>query len=276
MLELPETHTLASQIQANLVGRTITQVIAAQSPHKFAWYHGNPATYPARLIGNTIQGAEAHGMFIKVQLDRATLLFSDGVNLRWHPAAGPVPAKHQLLLAFDDSTTLCATVGMYGGLQAWAKSESFENPYYTTALEKPSPLSEAFNWNHFSQLMADVKVQQLSVKAALATEQRIPGLGNGCLQDILWFARLNPHRKVNTLSAGELKGLYESIRETLLQMTQLGGRSTEKDLFGKAGGYPVELCATNAGGYCSHCGGIIIKEAYMGGSVYYCGSCQPR
>lgn len=275
MLELPETHTLASQIQANLVGRTITQVIAAQSPHKFAWYHGNPATYPARLIGNTIQGAEAHGMFIKVQLDRATLLFSDGVNLRWHPAAGAVPAKHQLLLAFDDSTTLCATVGMYGGLQAWAKSESFENPYYTTALEKPSPLSEAFNWNHFSQLMADVKVQQLSVKAALATGQRIPGLGNGCLQDILWLARLHPRRKVASLTTGETSTLFQSLVSVVKAMTTAGGRNTEKDLLGQPGGYPVRMCAQTLNQPCPRCDTTIQKESFLGGSVYICPTCQP-
>lgn|GEM_PF-2077218 len=29
-------------------------------------------------------------------------------------------------------------------------------------------------------------------KAFLATEQRIPGLGNGVLQDILWTARIHP------------------------------------------------------------------------------------
>ena len=35
-----------------------------------------------------------------------------------------------------------------------------------------------------------------SAKAFLATEQRIPGLGNGCLQDILFRAGLNPRKKL--------------------------------------------------------------------------------
>jgi formamidopyrimidine-DNA glycosylase len=53
------------------------------------------------------------------------------------------------------------------------------------------------------RLLSPDAVQKLSLKAALATEQRIPGLGNGSLQDILWQAHLHPKRKTNTLSDEE-------------------------------------------------------------------------
>jgi formamidopyrimidine-DNA glycosylase len=130
MLELPETITLAHQISDNLKGKSIQTVLAAQSPHKFTWYHGNPQQYPARLEGNTILSAGAHGMFVQVNTNRATLLFNDGVNLRWHPAAGELPARHQLLVEFDDGTALSASVVMYGGVECWEHNESLENPYY--------------------------------------------------------------------------------------------------------------------------------------------------
>lgn len=57
-------------------------------------------------------------------------------------------------------------------------------------------------------------------------------------------------------------------------MTRLCGRDTEKDLFGDPGGYPVVMASQNNGKPCPACGTAIIKEAYLGGSVYYCRECQ--
>ena len=42
-----------------------------------------------------------------------------------------------------------------------------------------------------------------SAKALLATDQMIPGLGNGVLQDILYLARVHPKTKIAVLSPGE-------------------------------------------------------------------------
>ena len=215
-------------------------------------------------------------MFVQVNTSGATLLFSDGVNLRWHPAAGEIPAKHQLLLEFEDGTALSASVAMYGGLECWEHGDQFENAYYQTALQRPSLLSPVFDAAYFEGLILTDKVRSLSLKAALATEQRIPGLGNGCLQDILWLAGLNPRQTVLSLSEKQIEMLFSTLKQTLATMTELGGRSTEKDLFGKPGAYPVIMCATNANAPCPRCGGTILKEAYLGGSVYYCAECQPR
>ncbi len=275
MLELPESITLARQITEALVGKTVTSVLAASSTHKFAWYYGDPVDYPGRLLNNEILSARGLGMFVEVRLSESTVLFCDGINLRLHPPAGPIPKKHQLLLGLNDETYLSVTVSMYGGIYCWENGIDFDNAYYTIATEKPSPLTEAFDEDYFDQLLAPDEVQKLSLKAALATEQRIPGLGNGCLQDILWQAKLHPKRKTNTLSGEDVHRLYASLKQTLAEMTRLGGRSTEKDLFGQPGGYPVVMCAANKGQPCPQCGGIIQKESFMGGSVYVCLSCQP-
>jgi len=276
MNELPETITLAKQAQESLVGKTISSVDAAASPHKFAWYHGEPADYPNRLMDNIVESAQPYGMMVEIGLSGSTLLFSDGVRLRLHPDAGPIPKKHQLLLGFDDGTALSASLVMYGGLFCWEQGDEFENMYYDVAREKPSPLTDAFDEAYFKELMLPEEVRKLSLKAALATEQRIPGLGNGCLQDILWHARLNPRQKLKTLSVSEQGALFTSLKEILAEMTRLGGRSTEQDLFGTPGGYQVVMCAENKGKPCPRCGREILKESYMGGSVYTCPQCQPR
>ena len=274
MIELPEAQTLAHQITPQLSGKTILSSAAAQSPHKFAWYHGDPAGYPAKLNGGKVLAARGIGMFMEITLSSATLLFSDGVNLRLHPAAGLIPAKHQLLLNFEDGSSLSASVAMYGGVVCWAEGENYENSYYATALSKPSPLTDAFDEAYFLALLAPDAVRKLPLKAALATEQRVPGLGNGCLQDILWEAHLHPRKKLSALTEQELHQLYLSLKLILLEMTKAGGRSTEKDLFGQPGGYRVRLCAESNGKPCPRCGTTIVKEAYLGGSVYTCPTCQ--
>lgn len=274
MIELPEANNLAQQINQSLVGKTISSTIAAQSAHKFAWYNGDPADYPAILEGSTLLSARGIGMFVEITLSNCTLLFNDGVNLRLYPAAGPIPAKHQLLVNFSDGTSLSASVAMYGGVVCWEKSATYDNTYYQTALSKPSPLSDSFDEEYFQALIAPAAVQKLALKAVLATEQRIPGLGNGCLQDILWSAQLHPRRKLNTLSLEENGRLFQNLKETLKAMTELGGRSTEKDLYGQVGGYQVRMCAESNGKPCPRCGTEIKKEAYMGGSIYTCPVCQ--
>jgi len=65
-----------------------------------------------------------------------------------------------------------------------------------------------------------------------------------------------------------------SVKDILKAMTSAGGRSTEKDLFGQPGGYQVRLSAETKGTPCPRCGTEIVKEAYLGGSIYTCPECQ--
>ena len=118
------------------------------------------------------------------------------------------------------------------------------------------------------------RMEKLSAKAFLATEQRILGVGNGVLQDILYHAGIHPKRKIKTLTEAEKDLLFASIKETLTEMINKGGRDTEKDLFGNFGGYTTRVSKNTVGKPCPVCGSIIEKETYMGGSIYYCNKCQ--
>jgi formamidopyrimidine-DNA glycosylase len=124
------------------------------------------------------------------------------------------------------------------------------------------------------QLIKNAK-QTLSAKAFLATEQRIPGLGNGSLQDILFHVGIHPKRKLNSLSSKEKDKLYQSVKQTIRDMVIKGGRDTEKDLFGQCGGYKTTLSNKTYKEPCPQCGSEIIRQAYLGGNVYFCPKCQP-
>lgn len=273
MLEIPESTTIGTQAAEMLAGKTVSDVIPPTSPHKFAFYNGDAENYPELLAGRTVTGAAGHGAFVTLHFDRDTrLTVGDGTNLKFGWPEEPRPAKHQLLIEFTEGSFLAFTVAMYGAIFAYAGE--FDNPYYKGSLEKVSPLEAGFDRAYFDALRANAR-QNLSAKAFLATEQRIPGLGNGTLQDILFRARLHPKRKISTLSEKEWTVMFDTVKGTLREMTDLGGRDTEKDFFGKPGGYRSLLSKNTWKNPCPVCGGAIVKEAYLGGAVYYCPVCQP-
>lgn len=272
MIELPEAAVLAEQCTEALARKKIKNVIAAQTAHKWTWYCGDPRRYESLLSGRTITEAHSYGGLIEITAGDAKLVFGDGVHLRYYDKGEQLPTRHQLLLEFDDGSSLVASVQMYGGLWAFPEGE-FDNKYYLIAKTRPSPLSGSFDRAYFTSLQEESSAR-LSLKAFLATEQRIPGLGNGVLQDILFNAAMHARKKRDSLSAEDRQLLLDAIKNTLSQMTAEGGRDTEHDLWGKPGGYRTRLSKNTVGRPCSVCGTPIKKEAYLGGSIYYCGKCQ--
>jgi formamidopyrimidine-DNA glycosylase len=85
---------------------------------------------------------------------------------------------------------------------------------------------------------------------------------------------MHPKKKVNTLAGTDKEALYNSVKATLSAMVARGGRDTELDLFGNPDGYKTILCKNTVNKPCPVCRTIIKKEAYMGGSIYYCEKCQ--
>lgn len=274
MLEIPECRTVAKQLNQTVKNKRILNVHANTSPHRFAFYFGNPDLYDGFLKGKTFGEAGAIGGMIEITVEDYKLVLGDGVNIRYFEQGDKIPPKHQLHIEFEDFSSVVCTVQMYGGMWAFRDGQN-DNPYYLAAKEKPSPLTEQFDEHYFMKLVEDTK-QTISVKAFLATEQRIPGLGNGVLQDILFSAGINPKSKLNSLEEKEFVRLFHSIKQTIGDMTAAGGRDTEKDLFNVSGGYKTILSNKTVKNPCPSCGGTIIKQAYMGGNIYYCPKCQPQ
>ncbi|MBF7097695.1 endonuclease VIII [Alkalibacter mobilis] len=273
MIEIPEACVIAGELKDSICDRKILSVKMNSTPHKFAFYTGEVGNYSHLLIGKYFDDAVFYGGMVELKSQSVRLVFSDGVKLRMHEKGSKLPQKHQMLLEFSDGLSLSASIQMYGGL--WCFEEgTFENDYRSSALKKPSPLCPEFNEKYFSKLIETDRVQKISLKAFLATEQRIPGFGNGVLQDILWSSKLHPKRKVGTLEKEEKDRLFCKIKELLKLMAMLGGRDTEEDIFGQHGGYLTRMSRLHAHEGCAVCGGEILKEPYMGGSIYYCPICQ--
>jgi formamidopyrimidine-DNA glycosylase len=272
MIELPEAVVIARQITETLGGKRIARAVANASPHKFAWYTGDPATYNDRLAGKAI--GKGRGVAGNIEFEAGDMLLSISAPIRYHVKDEKRPKKHQLLIEFEDGTAISSSAQMWGGFFCFPAGEKGGFPDYDIAKTRPSPLTDAFDRAYFSTLL-DENTPKLSAKAFLATEQRIPGLGNGVLQDILWTARIHPRRKMGELSDPESDAMYDAVKRVLAAMTAQGGRDTERDLFGRPGGYKTVLSRNTVGTPCPVCSTTIRKEAYLGGAIYTCGGCQP-
>jgi len=274
MLEIPESKVISLQANDILTGKRIIKVHQATSPHKFAWFNGDPAAYHPLLAGRQVLSARGHGMFVDICCDHDTsITIGDGTNMRYYASKEAIPPKYQLAVELDNGGCVVFTVAMYGGI--WAYRGAFDNKYYQGSLASISPIDDAFSESFFENIFKNV-TKDISMKALLATEQRIPGLGNGVLQDILFNGGIHPKRKKSTLTDFEKGELFYSLKTTLRRMTGDGGRDTEKDFLGKDGGYKTILSKNTLKNPCPNCGEKIVKEAYLGGAVYYCPVCQKK
>lgn len=269
MIEMPEAINLAKQLNHELKDKKIKNIIANHSPHGLTGYNGDPANFPKLFNGKTVEGAFEYGRGLCLKFnDNCGIVFADGVNMRYY-TDGKLPKKHQLFIEFEDATHFVCTVNLYAGIDG--HTDICENsPTYW----KPPMFSEQFSMEYFLGLLNGLKLSKHTAKSFLATEQRIPALGNGVLQDILFNASINPKRKLDTLSQTDFQNMYQSVKNTLNQMIQEGGRDVENDIYGKPGGYKTILSRLTYGSPCPRCGGEIKKEAYLGGNIYYCLSCQ--
>lgn len=276
MIELPEAITIARQISKELKGKQIASGVRGSSPHKFAFTGKHSDEEFAVIVKDkTIGTARANGSVILTDLepDYVLSLGCGGERILYHTSDKTLPKKHQLLFQFQDGTYLTVTISGWGEVRLVEQSEVPNNPHIKK--NAISPLSDAFTFAYFKGLFdALPENKRVSAKYFIISEPGIWGVGNGCLQDILYRAKIHPKRQMVSLSDEERQTLYEAIRQTLTDIVELGGRDNEHDLYNQRGGYQRILHSKTVDHPCRECGTPIKKIQYLGGAAYFCPSCQ--
>lgn len=274
MIELPEARTIAKDLEKEILGKTIIDVSGNYTGHKFTFYYKNPTEYKTQLTGKKITKINRRNYYIELEIEDYKLIMRDGVNIRYYDNIYTIPEKSKLLLSFNDGSFINITVAMYAFIAVIKNDENMDNNYYDKELTGIGVLDKEYTFEYFKSLINDT-TQKLSAKAFLATEQRILGIGNGVVQDILFNAKVHPKKKIQNMSDTEIEGLYNSSKNTITAMIEKGGRDTEKNIYGEYGKYKTILSSkTYKNGKCPICGKELKKENYLGGSIYYCEECQ--
>ncbi len=282
-MNLAEKQIISDQLQNTVVEKTIVKAIVNQNPHTFVWFALEPSQmfciheannsvasgYEPLLTGQIIKKAKVVGGRLYIFIaDRA---LSIDFTPQYYMKNSKLPKRHQLLLMLDDGACLSFTGSLGGALfflevgnNGWATEGSF-----------PSVLTDDFSLDFFLNLIRQTELKSLSAKAFLATKNRIPGLDNTILHEILWEAGVNPKSKMVSLEESDFISMYNAIKKVFPAVITAGGLDVQKDLFGYMGGYITKVSKNTLGKPCARCSEIIAKEAYLGGAVYYCPKCQP-
>lgn len=275
MFELPECTVLAAQMNEKLYGKVISSGRHGNSPHKFVWYNCTPEQF-SRAVGNKIvRKATVKGRWLFLGLDPGYVLVLGecGGRMLYHKPGSRLPAKYHLLLEFNDGSFFTVTTQMWGAMELYEKGNEYSGKYVKDM--RPTPLEKDFHFRYFNELIDEAsKESNRSTKGLLTQEQLIPGLGNACVQDILFRAKLNPRHPISLLTESEKRNLYDAILETVQEIIRKGGRYDEFNLFNKPGGYIRILDKNAVDRPCPLCGTPVEKFRYLGGTCYVCPNCQ--
>jgi formamidopyrimidine-DNA glycosylase len=272
MIEYAEAKYITSQIDFELRGKMITHVEVNRNPHHLAWFNQDVEDYIHILEHAIVKESKSNGSMMRIILESGDeLILGEDIVFSYHDLKKDI-GKNQLLLYFDNDMVLEVKAKLYGFFLLGKMEDLMtSNPYLRSAIQSIGVYDRDFSYEYFIHSTRLLN-KKGSVKEALATDQHLPGIGNGTLQDVLFDAKIRPERKVATLSETEKKNLFQSLIQKTKVIFEHGGRDSTTDLFGRCGGYKVMM--SNAQIQCPTCHSELVKKAYLGGKVIYCPNCQ--
>jgi formamidopyrimidine-DNA glycosylase len=289
MPELPETETIARQLDARVAG---ARLLGARVARPSVLREVDAEALDRRVAGAAVERVWRRAKLVVLDLstgDRlvvqprftgALLLEGPGVDFpegerRFVRVTFPLdggpdcepdggPRGGARLLHYRDIRTL-GTVALMG-------PERFAA--YTAALG-PEPLDAAFTGDRLRERLAG---SRQAIKKVLMDQRRLAGVGNIYANEALLQARIAPTRPANSLSAAEGDRLRDALADRLARSVALGGTTFENFVTptGGRGGFVAELRAYGrAGAPCPHCGAPLAgTHAVDGRSTVFCPGCQ--
>lgn len=273
MLELPETVTIAQQMNSAVRGKRIATCVAGFSPHRYTAWNMPPAQVMQVLPEHEVGSAREQGSFVVVGIAPDFALAIGGhARIVFHRSAVTLPAQHQLLLQFHDGTLLTVSILRHGLITVISSAATAKSiPLNGHAV---SPLSPAFSLAYWRSLIALLQPSDNTPIAQFITlNTGIRGVGHGYAPDILYRARIHPRRRVRDISASEQDALFQAMQTTLMQAVAQGGRDTVRDLYNLPGGYHSVMGQSDVT-VCRRCNAPL-QKALLAGVIYrVCPHCQ--
>jgi len=268
---MPEVESLARFLTERCVGHVVARIeLAAFSALK---------TYSpplSALHGLEVGSVTRRGKFLDLEAGGLHLVFhlARAGWLRWKEAQPTTPAKPgkgplALRVHLDDGSGFDLTeAGTQRKLAIYVVDDPQAIPMVATL--GPDPLTEDFDEAALAAILA--KAGRSQIKGVLKDQRTIAGIGNAYSDEILHAARLSPFKPANSLTEGELTGLYAAIRHELTGAIDRAEGLAAKDLKGeKKSGLRVH---GRKGETCDVCGDTIAEVSFADSSLQYCPTCQ--
>lgn len=291
MPELPEVETIIRGLRNRILGLKIKDVWTdfekiLKKPKSFKDFKKN-------LKGKEIKNIRRRGKNILIDLssDKVLLIHQKMTghlllgrwvlkNGEWFSKiGGPLREdSHNRFLHFvffleKDNHLALSDLRKFAKIELWDKNE-LENSKGFKNLG-PEPLKKTFTFSKFKQTLE--KRKRGKIKQVLMDQKIIAGIGNIYSDEILWEARVNPFRDINTLKEKELIKIYRAIREILKKGIKAKGDSFSdyRKVDGIKGGFGIlENVYRKEGKKCKRCKGLIKRKKIGGRSAHFCPICQ--
>ena len=274
MPELPETETIARDLDARIAGRRITAVRVLRAD---VLREVDSAEFARRLAGARVERSWRRAKLVVLDLSTGDRLV---VQPRFTGALlvddGTLPPDQReystVELTLDDGRLLRYRDVRRLGTVALMDPGRFAE--YTGRLGV-EPLDQLFTGEHLSGLL---RASRQPVKKLLMDQRRIAGIGNIYANEALWQAGIDPSRAAGDVARDEAARLRDAIVDVLERSIAARGTSFRdyRDASGERGAFVEQLKAYGrAGETCARCGARLIgTHAIDGRMTVLCAHCQ--
>ena len=283
MPELPEVETIKRGLEKSIVGKTISDFDCDW--HKMVNY--KIADYRLRIKGLKVICLRRRAKMLIVDLSRSwhilihlkmtgQLVYGSKVKclVGGHPIKQgfeclPNKFTHATFTFTDKSHLYFNDIRKFGWLRLYDTEELLEQ------LDKlqlgPEPLDSEFTLEYLKSAMS--KRPNNKIKQFLMDNKIVVGVGNIYSDEVCFFARVRPDRRIKTLADKEIKLIYQGIKKILIASIKAQGTtfSNYRNANGEAGAYSKQLKVYGRyGEKCKVCGTIIKKMTIGGRTSSYC------
>lgn len=273
MPELPEVETVASDLRAAVIGRTITSVTLG---HPKVLRFPVPEVFTAVVPGRRIETVTRRGKFIFCALDNGEdLVFHLGMtgHLLVTAPEQPVAPHTHLRAVLDDARELRYDDARRFGRILFGPRATLEDARVLPQLGV-EPLSDEFTPARFDAVL---RTTARSVKAALLDQRGVAGLGNIYVDEACHLAGIRPSRRCSTLTRAQRAALHAAIPAVLATAISNRGSSVDdyRDAWNAKGSNQERLQVYGRGGRpCFRCGSPLRQTTLAGRTTVHCPRCQ--
>jgi len=272
--ELPETETIARDLDGAIRGRKIKKVSVRKAD---VLREVSARSIAKRLHDATILRSWRRAKLVVIDLDTGDRLvvqprFTGALLIDDGTFTGSELDYSTLRLDLDDGRALHYADVRRLGTVALMDADRFEEYSGKLGIE---PLDRAFSAEHLSTVL---RATNQPVKKVLMEQRKIAGIGNIYANEALWRARIDPSRPGASVTFEQATLLRDSIVAVLGEAIEARGTSFRdyRDARGKRGSFVEKLEAYGRGGLpCRRCGAKLVStHAIDGRATTLCVKCQ--